>query len=264
MNRLFLREKDPINKGDYVPRRKIGILGLGPGCGVTTIGTTLAKIASKKEKGRIQYLEIATPYQNKPLIFDSMGMDRRFVNRPFIDFYKEVKECNPIGHLINSEEGIGWALITKEAANKGTHLLTSESIHLINNLDYDLLFCDMELRSDPRNNFFEESALLLEMSRLIIVIDALPSKLLGSYTLLKWLKSLGERGLPVSYIVNKYNKGVQKRDFFDFIKLRPDHFIPFLPPEDFYICEYNCQLPHRITGLRESLEEFAKSCGIFA
>jgi len=263
MNRLFLREKEPLDKREYVARRKIGILGMGPGCGVTTIGTTLAKLASKDEKGRIQYLELARPKRNKPLIFDSLGMDKRFINRTFVDYYREVKEGNPIRHLINSEEGIRWALITKENAAKATYLSTREKIHLINNLEYDLLFCDMELGDDPWSKIEDEMALLGEMSRLIIVIDALPSKLLGSYHLLQWVKTLNEKGLPVSYIVNKHNKGVQKRDFYDFIKLRPDHFIPFLPPEEFYICEYNCQLPHRINGLRESLREFSENKGIF-
>ena len=262
MNRLFLREKESTDKGEYVARRKIGILGMGPGCGVTTIGTTLAKIASKDEKGRIQYLELSTPNKNKPLIFDSLGMDKRFINRTFVDYYNEVKKENPIRHLVNSEEGIRWALVTKENVTKGTYLSTREKIHLINNLEYDLLFCDMDFGGSPWSKIEDERALIGEMTRLIIVIDALPSKLLGSYPLLQWVKTLNEKGLPVSYIVNKYNKGVQKRELYDFIKLRPDHFIPYLPPEEFYICEYNCQLPHKITGLRESLTEFSKTKGI--
>lgn len=263
MNRLFLREKDPIDKNNHVSRRKIGILGLGQGCGVTTIGTTLAKLASKNEKGRIQYLEITTPKQSKALIFDALAMDRRFVNRSFIDFYNEVKEGNPIGHLFNRDEGISWALVTKEVVKKGITLSTREKIHLINNLDYDLLFCDLELGIEPWNKLEEERTLLGEMNRLILVIDPLPSKLLANYNILQWVKALEEKGLPVSYVVNKYNKGVQKRDFFDFIKLRPDYFIPYYAPEEFYICEYNCQFPHRITSLRESLAEFSLSKGIF-
>lgn len=263
MNRLFLREKDPLDNTSHLARRKIGIIGLGPGCGVTTIGTTLAKLASKDEKAKVQYLEITTPSGNKPLIFDALGMDKRFINRKFIDYYREVKEGNHIGHLINREEGIGWALATKENRTKGTYLSTREKIHLINNLEYDILFCDLELGYDPWNKIEEERTLLQEMNRLIVVIDALPSKLLANYSLLQWIKALSEKGLPVSFIVNKYNKGIQKRDFFDFIKLRPDHFIPFLPPEQFYICEYNCQLPHRINELRENIAEFCLHKEIF-
>ncbi len=258
MNRLFLREKDPLDNTNYLARKKIGIVGLGPACGVTTIGTTLAKLASKDGKLRVQYLELTTPSGNKPLIFDALGMDKRFINRRFIDYYKEVKEGNHIGHLVNREEGINWALVTKENRNKGIYLSTREKTHLINNLEYDILFCDLELGYDPWNKIEEERTLLQEMNRLIVIIDALPSKLLSSYSLLQWIKDLSEKGLPVSYIVNKYNKGVQKRDFFDFIKLRPDHFIPFFSTEQFYVCEYNCQLPYRIDELRENLFEFCK------
>ena len=263
MNRLFVREKDPLDKSNYFARRKIGIIGLGPGCGATSIGTTLAKIASKDGKTKIQYLEIRRPSRDKPLIFDALGMDKRFLNRKFIDYYKEVKAGNHIGHLNNRDEGIGWALVTKENVAKETALSTREKIHLINNLDYDILICDLELGTDPCNKLEEERALLLEMNRLILVIDALPSKLLGNYPLLQWVKALAEKDVPVFYLVNKYNKGIQKRDFFDYIKLRPDHFIPFLPPEDFYTCEYNCQLPHRINALRESLTDFCQSKNIF-
>lgn len=259
MNRLFLREKDPIDKNNYVARKKIGLIGLGHGCGVTSIGTTLAKIASKDESKKIHYLEIATPNGKKPLIFDSLGMDKRFINRNFIDYYKQVKEGNHIGHLVNRDEGIYWALVTKENLAKGTCLTTREKVHLINNLDYDVLFCDLDLDCQAWSNLEEERDLLKEMNQLIVVIDALPSKLLGNYSLLQWIKTLEEKGLPVLHIVNKYNKGVQKRDFYDFIKIRPDHFISFLPPEGFYTCEYNCQLPHRIDKLRESLEEFCCS-----
>lgn len=262
MNRLFLREKDPVDKSNYVARKKIGIIGLGSGCGVTTIGTILAKLASKDEMRKVHYLEITTPNKNKALIFDALGMDKRFVNRRFIDYYEEVKEGNHIGHLANREEGLSWALVTKENVSKGTHLSTREKIHLINNLEYDILFCDLELGVEPWNKMEEERSLLIEMNILIVVIDPLPSKLLGSYYLLQWIKALEEKGLPVIYVVNKYNKGIQKRDFFDFIKLRPDFFIPFLPPEEFYTCEYTCQLPYRITGLRQSVGEFSQKIDI--
>lgn len=262
MNRLFLREKDPIITKEYLFRRKIGIIGLGPGCGVTSIGTTLAKIVSKNNMNRIQYLEITNPKKSKPLIFDGLGMDKRFLNREFIDFYKEVKEGNPIGHLINRDEDIGWVLITKEDIQKKIILSTQEKTHLINNLNFDLLFCDLELGNQSLGKLEDDRELLSEMSHLIVIIDPLPSKLLASYNLLQWIKVLEEKGLPVSYIVNKYNKGVHKRDFLDFIKLRPNLFIPFISPDEFYVCEYNCQLPFRISELRENLSVFSQNIDI--
>ncbi len=263
MKRSFIRDENlfmnsfPVNMGRW------GMVGLGPEVGVTTLGTILARIASNRKKEMVQYVEIRSSWMSKPLIFDAYGMDQRFLDKPFYDFYQLVRQGEEIKHKINREEGLGWALMTRENTKEHLELTLVEKLHLLHHLSSDLMFCDLSLDMKGPDGYSEMDQLLREMSGIIAVIDPMPSKLIYAYPLLARLKGLEERGKKVYYLLNKANKGVHRRELLDFIKRRPHYEIPYYAPDMFYESQYNLQLPDRMVPLLKEMEQFVKTYEIF-
>jgi hypothetical protein len=48
-----------------------------------------------------------------------------------------------IKHKINREEGLGWALMTRENTKDHLELTLVEKLHLLHHLSSDLMFCDL-------------------------------------------------------------------------------------------------------------------------
>jgi hypothetical protein len=263
MKRSFIREENIFLETNPANWGRWGVLGLGPEVGATTLGTILARIASKSNKGTVQYLEIRPGNSFKPLIFEAFGMDRRFLGRPFFDFYEKVRHGENIHQIINRDEGVGWALTTRENVKNRLDLSLVEKLHLIHHISSDILFCDLTFDMKEDGGIQEWDVLLREMTGLLVIVDPLPSKLLLGYPLLAKLRILEDKGKKIYYILNKSNSGVHRRELFDFLKKRPHCEIPYISPECFYECQYNLQLPDRILPLLKEMEKFAKTHEIF-
>lgn len=263
MNRLFLREKEESFPPLVSERIKIGVGGICHGGGATVVGTTIAKIASKKRKGRIKFLEITDPGWHKPLVFDSLGMDKRFSGRDFFDFYAAVSEGNPIRGKANVDEGISWALYTQWDLKNAISLNKQEKIYLINNMSYDTLICDISCANSNSSGTDVWDALAAEMDVLVMVIDPMPSRLLAGFSLLNRAKFLEEKGKEVIWVVNKFNDGIHKRDLFEYLRIKRYTKIPLIGQEKFYTYEYNCRLPYHLKELVLPLSEMIEKHEIF-
>jgi len=263
MNRLFLRERDEQHPPLVAEKIKIGVAGMCQGAGVTVIGTTLAKIASKNIQGRVKFLEIAEPLRHKPMLFDSLGMDKRFAGRDFFEFYSAVSEGRPIRGKVNIDEGISWALITNSDLKKCVSLTREEKIHLINNTSCDILVCDINCNTSDSNNADQWEALVNEMDLIIFVIDPMPSRLLAGFSLLNRAKALEEKGKKIVWVINKFNDGINKKECLEYLRIKIFGTIPLVQQEKFYTSEYNCRLPYHLKELHLPLAELAKKHEIF-
>ncbi len=263
MNRIFLREREEVFPQLVTERIKIGVSGICHGTGATVIGTTLAKIASKNRTGRVKFLEIADPGWHKPLVFDSLGMDKRFSGRDYFDFYAAVAEGDPIRGKANIDEGISWALYTQWDLKNSISLTKQDKIYLINNMSYDTLICDISCGISDSTGPDQWDALASEMDVLIMVIDPMPSLLLAGYSLMNRAKALEQKGKKVFWIVNKFNEGINKKEFSEFLRIRQYTKVPLIGHEKFYTYEYNCRLPYHLKELVLPLSEMIKKHEIF-
>ena len=98
-----------------------------------------------------------------------------------------------------------------------------------------------------------------EMSQVILVIDPAPSKLISNKETLNYLKSLQEKEVPVYYVMNKMNEGVNKKELFDFLKIKPDLTIPLIDQKEFYRQEYAMAFPDSIEPFKIHIQEFLKN-----
>lgn len=263
MNRLFLRERDEPCPHLIRERIKIGVAGMCQGVGTTVTGTTLAKIASKNIKGRVMFLEITEPKWHMPMVFDSLGMDKRFAGRDFFDFYSAVSDGTPIRGKSNIDESISWALVTHQNLRNSISLTKQQKIHLINNSSYDILVCDIDCGTSDSFGIDQWEALADEMDVLVFVIDPMPSRLLAGFSLLNRARALEEKGKKVLWVVNKYNDGINKKECLEYLRIRHYVKIPLIPQEKFYTSEYNCRLPYHLKELSTPLAEMAKKHEIF-
>ncbi len=263
MNRLFLRERDELHPPLVAEKIKVGVAGMCQGAGASVIGTTLAKIASKNIKGRVKFLEIAEPGRHKPMLFDSLGMDKRFAGRDFFEFYSAVSEGRPIRGKANIDEGISWALITHNDLKKFINLTKEEKIHLINNTSCDMLVCDINCNTSDSSVADQWESLVDEMDVLIFVIDPMPSRLLAGYSLFSRARALEEKGKKIIWIINKYNDGINKKECLAYLRIKTYGVIPLIQQEKFYTSEYNCRLPYHLKELNLPLAELAKKHEIF-
>lgn len=257
LDRIFVREDKDDEYTAVHNRFKVGVLGMGTGTGVSLIATALARELAGKEK--TAYVEIAET-EKKGFLYDSLGMDKRFAGRQFHDFHFEIQQGVTIRNFVNPDEGINWALLipktnsrgmfqdNENRINGGKGMAAVEMCSLVNNIAARTVVSDITAEGYALEN------VLKEMDELIFVIDPLPSKLIGNYEKLCLMKEQQMKGKNVIWVVNKYNEGVNKREFNDFVRLKQLIKIPVIPQEYLYEAEYNCRIPYTLKNIKNIME----------
>ncbi|MBN7772879.1 hypothetical protein [Clostridium aminobutyricum] len=251
MNRIFVREEAEELYAAKKSRQKIGIVGMSAGAGTSFISSSLAKHLSKEKGQRVAFVEACTDSSSERYIYDSLGMDKRFAGRAFYDFYHEMKEGRSVSGLVNLDEKINWALRVPSMTGQYRDNIKIEPIEMcriINNITADIIVCDLTTSHDTEE-------IIREMDLIIFVIDPLPSKLISGYPSLCQMKNLEMKGQKIIWLVNKYNEGVNKREFNTFIKVKNYIIVPMVQQQSFYLAEYNCRIPYSVKSIAEVMTE---------
>ena len=249
MERLFLREKTEEKFSYMAEKRKVGVAGMSRGAGVSFVATSLAKLLSTAEAGKVTFLEVCDNIPGKKsFVYDSAGFDKRFKTREFVRFYNEIKNGSNIRGKSNGDDKINWALITPEDIKDGVETTPMEMIRLINNVSGDTIICDI---AECKN----AGDYLLDMDVVIFVIDPIPSAMIAGYPFMKEVKRLEYNGKKTVWLINKYNNGINKRDMQSFLKRKENHKIPAMDIDDFYSAEYNCKIPYETAEIRSKTRE---------
>jgi len=265
VERIFLREEMAEHESTCILEKvKIGVVGMAPGVGTTFVATSLALRLSEKQECSIGFLELTGKNHAEPLIYDSLGIDKRFAGREFADFYTRIKNKENVKGLFNIDERINWALLTpEEAKTDAMDLTTIEKVRLINNISAHILICDIDCRIATRSTKYNSTSagreemedLLAELDIVIFVIDPMPSKMICGYELLAMIKGFEHRGAKIIWVVNKYNEGINKRELSSVLKLKYNIKLPLISNEAFYTAEYNCMIPYSTKVVREKAED---------
>lgn len=102
-------------------KRTIAVVGISRGAGTTFVATSLAFLLSKfVEKSRnngetplpacVSYVEMRRPRSGESQVYFSAGLDRRFGQGRFIDFFQLYKEGRPLNRNVNLHKGINWVV----------------------------------------------------------------------------------------------------------------------------------------------------------
>jgi len=241
LNRVILREAESIEYCSAMNKLNVGIVGITTGVGVSFITTSLARYLANTRKCNPAVVELG-----KPSIFDSIGIDKRFAGRDFFPFFKAAKEEVNIKGQKNMDEGINWIIRTPEEYN--LNISVEQKLRLVNGIVSDIALCDLSAIG------FDSFLLLKNMDQIIVVVDPLPSKMLEGYEMLQELKALELSGHAVLYIINKLNKGVNRREMMDFIKIKKPTYLPMVKEECIYTAEYNCKIPYSVGEIKSQIQ----------
>jgi len=240
-------------------RVKIAFAGVAAGVGSTTLCFAAAEYLASlnascragAKPGRryisrnVTLLELDLKPENPAgKSYDKIGIDRRFAGRDYISLYRLAAEGRPLHGLMNIDGGICWALRVP-----GEPLPTPDPtvLHrLVNNVTGDIILCDISATgimdaSGPLKGREALAALLADFDHIVCVIDPLPSRLLASVPAAEVCRAVAAAGVPITYIFNKLNAGVNFREVTRFTGVKD--FLPFpaIPAEAVYSAEYACR-----------------------
>lgn len=221
-------------------RMKIGILGLVPGAGTGFLSVSLARAMASSGLYRPAVIELG-----KGSLYDELGLSKRFAGREVFSFHRSVIKNQSIRGMQNEVDGVNW-MVLPPGENFGAEELY-QKLRLVNHGLGDSILC--RLAGVNEEHLWK---ILWEMDRVIAVIDPLPSRLVAGYPLLSQLKS---SELPIVYVVNKYNGGVDRKQLLDFIRVKHLFYVPMVPPEAIYSAEYTCQPAFDVPEAHKILEE---------
>ncbi len=201
--------------------RKIAVVPAEYGAGASFVAAQTAMHLG----GRVTLAELGNPY-----FYLSLDMEKQFCGRQF-SFFEECSDKS-YSEIENTLFNINWLVRRPDAEGDVEYkrLLKLLSFppegSLI--LDYSRVCEDMVIES------------LSEMDQIYLVLDPLPSRLIGSSTFIEKIRLLFPSALV---IVNKMNRGVHKNELRRFLGNCEIKEIPFYPPQIIYKAEYNCCLP---------------------
>lgn len=223
-------------------RKKWGMIGISRGAGSSFLtAVTAGFLAARKQNPAV--LELG-----KGTLYDSLGLQRHFLHRPYESPYDVVREDGNVKQVANMYKGINWAVQTEENRNRAFDF--REDMRLIYHVRGDILLCDFSGRTAIGEQAEDTWHLLREMDRVFVIVDPLPSKLLeGSATLARLRLSQ----LPITYVVNKDNPGVDSRELKGFLRLPRCVYIPCLSHQLIYSAEYGCKDPYSIKEIADQL-----------
>lgn len=234
--------KEPaVSAYTAMDKLKVGIVGMSPHAGASFLAACLAKFLGLAGN-HPAVVELGPGH-----LYDSLGMDKHFAGREYCKFFGGAEKGASLRGKGNIEDGINWVLKSPEEWK--VHLNGMQKLGLINAVGGNVILCDISCEDE---DCFQ---LLQYMDKVIVVIDPLPSKMLSGYGFLQSLKALNSPGKTNLYVINKYNRGINRRELADFVKVEKPVYLPMIKQETIYALEYSCRNPYGLPEVKMILEK---------
>lgn len=242
IHRILSREREPLEDYHAAEKLKVGIVAMSQGAGASFLTTSLARFLANTREHNPAVVELG-----RHSIYDSIGMDKRFAGREFLDFYEVLEKGLSIRSKKNMDEGINWALIIPGHKENNTSL--DQKLRIIHGIVGDIILCDFSGCNES------DLQLLQHMDQVVFVIDPLPSKILNGYEILEYLTSMTREDKSLIYVINKYNKGVNRRELQGFLKIKKPIYLPMVKHQQIYAAEFMCKIPYSMDDIRNSIKD---------
>ncbi|NCB41298.1 MAG: hypothetical protein EOM59_01560 [Clostridia bacterium] len=188
----------------------------------------------------VTIVELGSPY-----FFEAYGIEKKFLQRGYIQFYDMLFHKKGLKGLKNIEDNINWILRCPLDKYRG-EISSLDVFRLIHNAEGSLLFFDCSALNE--DTLWD---ILPEMDVVIVVIDPLPSKLVPRGPFIQRLSLTFPKMI---FVVNKMNKGVHRGELCRFLEGIDFYPVPFFQPQWMYKAEYNCILPYCIPDIKDEME----------
>ncbi len=243
MERILSRESEETQNCIAIDKFKVGIIGISNSVGVSFLTGCLARFLANLGNHSPAVAEFG-----RGSLFDSYGMDKRFAGRPYFQFYTALAQNKSIRGKKNMDEGVNWLL--KSPDEQMIKLTFEQKLRLANHAKGDVVLCDFS--GDQILN----RQMLQDMDQIIAVIDPIPSKMLEGYQLLHRIKDMEQNNeADVIYVINKFNRGVNRRQMLNYLNIKNPVIIPLVKTEIIYTAEYNCKIPYTLSEVKSVLQK---------
>ncbi len=251
MERIFVRS-EAAAESDFraASRVNVGIVGLCAGAGSTFVSTSIAYLASRDKRKSVAFVEAADYLRGagepRSRLFDSMGADKRFAFREYIDLFEVTERGGSIRSSLNVDDRINWA-VPVDAANCDSNVF----LRVAGSVAGDTIICDIGSSLEGDNL----RAALSSMDIIVCVADPAPSSLIaGEKRLYEIKKHISESGVKLFTVINKMSAGVDKRGIRKFLGVPEILTIEAVPASEIHGCEYACRLPAESKSIRTKLQ----------
>lgn len=235
-----------------IQNKVILVLNLTERAGSTFFSLNLAKAFASNNI----LTSIVEPPFKKPYIFDSVGLEKRLNitdenKNTFYSYAHEIfnnKKIESNKETIN--DGIVWIVPDPRLPiiNEWDYLKMMKLLYVSKKASINIIDCGHNFK----NNCVQE--ILSEADMILVLIDPLPADIMQNNEILEELIKLKTNGFPVEFILNKWNKGVNKKEILNFLNIEPLMYIPFITPEFIYKATYNCKIPYEYEEVKEELQ----------
>ncbi|MBA7509669.1 hypothetical protein ES705_01633 [subsurface metagenome] len=246
-----------------IEKKLIIISSLTRCAGATTITLSLAKYLSNL--GILS--SVIEPPIGSPAIFNCIGIAERLSKsgEGYEDnFYSYPHEIAGGKRIKNKAEyifdNIVWIVPDdrKEAIDNWKYNQMLQLIYVSNIAPITLI--------DVGDNLNHESVrpLLSSVDLVLVVIDPFPTNFYINRHKLLNLEKLKSDGCPINFIMNKWNSGIEEKEFLDFIQVKPLAFIPAIDLAILYKANYQYEMPLCSREVSDLISEpLAKICSLF-
>lgn len=224
---------------------------MGQCVGTTFVASSLAFFFEEKGKS-VTFCQCAQPARCRGLFYDTVAMEQRFQHRTFTDFYALICGEEKLNGKKNTDHGINWILPTPEDYDHGLVLDPAQRSRLVLSARDEVVVFDFEADGDW-------DGFLQDMDSLVVVVDPLPSALIHGKDRFAELKKIELSGTPVTWMVNRYNGGVHRRQVTGYLKTRDLFWLEQMDTAQIYADEFACRYHWKNEEIRcKFMEIFTK------
>ena len=222
-----------------IEKKLILVSGLSKSAGATTITLNLAKYLSNLD---ILSSVIEPPID--PTIFNWIGIEEIIdKSAEHSSFYSYPHEIAGGRRIKNKAEfifdNIVW-IVSDDRKEKIGKWEYSQMLKLV----YASSIAPITFIDVGESIFHEAiSPLLSTVDLVLVVIDPFPTNCNINYDKLLELLKLKSDGCPVNFIINKWNSGIDKKEFLSFLGVKPLAFIPAIDLDILYKANYKYKIP---------------------
>lgn len=236
-----------------IQNKVILVLNLTERAGSTFFSLNLAKaFASNNILTSVVEPPLKTPY-----IFDSVGLDKRLNitdenSNKFYSYAHEIfdnKKIESNREAIN--DGIVWIVPDPKLPKikEWDYLKMMKLLYVSKRASINIIDCGYSYK----NKCVQE--ILSEADMILVIIDPLPADIMQNDETLEELITMKKDGFPIEFIINKWNKGVNKKELLNFLDIIPLMYVPYISPEFVYKATYNCKIAYEYEEVKEDLQD---------
>ncbi len=250
----YVEKHKVVEKKIYtgIEKKMIIISNLTKCAGSTTITLNLARYLSNLNI----IPAVVEPPIDSPTIFHWMAIEEKLSKEKDLEqngFYSyphqiwEGKTIKPKSEYISG--GITWIV-----ADDRKEIIENWDYNQMIKLIYASSLCPITL-IDIGSNLGHSSVkpILSSVDIILVVIDPFPSSCMRQNNILEEILKLRQEGFPIYFVVNKWNGGVEKKEFLNYLGCEPAALIPAISLDWLYKANYSSIIPYEFPEVSDQL-----------